>query len=282
MTPERGTAVIVPTWNSEKTLAACLQSVRSQSSPPAEVWVVDRFSNDATRSIAERFETKILDLDVGRSHARREGVRHSRSTHLLFLDSDQVLSPEVVASCESACESRGAGAVSIAERDEVTGPWGECRKIDREWFTSNRLAYPRYFARTAYESVGGHSVRFEDYMEDRDLALRVHAAGIRVAESAGTITNLMGRLRPFRVGIKGARTARDSAGYYTVSRGSRESVMSVITPRVRNILNPPPGTSHSTLAIVGMIAYVPLAYGPRLLFALGGQLLRASNRPSRA
>jgi glycosyltransferase involved in cell wall biosynthesis/nucleoside phosphorylase len=83
---------IVPVYNREQTIQRALDSILSQSYPPAAVIVVDDCSTDLTRKILENYGKKIsriyLPQNSGPSKARNEGIRHARTEWIAFLDSD--------------------------------------------------------------------------------------------------------------------------------------------------------------------------------------------------
>ncbi|WP_281893618.1 glycosyltransferase family 2 protein [Phytohabitans aurantiacus] len=99
-----GVAVIVPNFNKEKVLRACLESVYAQTHPPAEVVVVDDRSTDRSPEIAREFVTefappcKLIELPVNRgpSAARNAGVAASTAPLLFFVDSDTALEPDAI------------------------------------------------------------------------------------------------------------------------------------------------------------------------------------------
>jgi len=88
-------SVIIPSYNSEKTIAACLTSVLAQDfAEPYEVIVVDS-SNDATPQIVrEQFPQVQLirrEQRTGSGTARNLGVQAARGEILAFTDSDCVV-----------------------------------------------------------------------------------------------------------------------------------------------------------------------------------------------
>ncbi|WP_328319569.1 glycosyltransferase family 2 protein [Streptomyces sp. NBC_00388] len=92
-------SVIIPNYNYEKTLRACLESVFAQSHPPLDVVVVDDASTDTSRDIARQFPCVLVASPVNRgvSAARNLGVAASRGEILFFLDSDTALAPDALA-----------------------------------------------------------------------------------------------------------------------------------------------------------------------------------------
>lgn len=91
-------SVIIPMYNSEKTIPHALESVRLQTLIPYEVILIDDGSADATVEVAERYlsdhrefkeRVKILCQDNGGvAAARNTGIRAATGEWLSFLDSD--------------------------------------------------------------------------------------------------------------------------------------------------------------------------------------------------
>lgn len=90
MDRKRLISVVIPTFNSEKTLEICLKSVVKQSCQDFEIIVVDSFSRDETVNIAKNYG-KVVFFKGGILGARYEGFRRSSGEYVLLLDSDQVL-----------------------------------------------------------------------------------------------------------------------------------------------------------------------------------------------
>ncbi|WP_157248201.1 glycosyltransferase [Nonomuraea typhae] len=92
-------SVIVPAFNSERTLRACLAAIHAQTRPPDEVVVADDASSDRTREIAREFPVTLLETPVNRgpAAARNRGILASRGDVLFFVDSDCALSGDAIA-----------------------------------------------------------------------------------------------------------------------------------------------------------------------------------------
>ena len=119
-------SVIVPTYNSERTLEECLKSVRGQTYSSLELIIVDGFSEDCTVTIAKQFGARIIQKKGNPASARNAGVKNSTGKYVLFVDSDQVLSSLVIDECVEECESEGAGMVKIPEMFIGKGFWSRC------------------------------------------------------------------------------------------------------------------------------------------------------------
>lgn len=92
--------VIVPTYNREKTIKRCLDSILNQSYPVFEIIVVDDGSTDKTLDILCReYSTKTVVIKQnhkGAQAARNEGIKAARGEYIVFLDSDDVLTKESI------------------------------------------------------------------------------------------------------------------------------------------------------------------------------------------
>jgi glycosyltransferase involved in cell wall biosynthesis len=88
---------IVPCYNSESTIAACLESIFSQTLSPElyEVLVIDNGSSDHTLFKVEKFPVLALSEPLrGPSFARNAGISKARGEYLAFVDSDVILDPD--------------------------------------------------------------------------------------------------------------------------------------------------------------------------------------------
>ncbi len=85
-------SIVIPTWNEEKYLTKCLDSLINQSWHGSfEIIVVDGGSNDQTVQIAEKYADKVLiepKLRVGA--ARNAGARNAEGDILAFIDGDTI------------------------------------------------------------------------------------------------------------------------------------------------------------------------------------------------
>ena len=84
--------VIVPAYNAAATLGACLESLRGQTLPAAELIVVDDCSQDRTADIARQHGATVITLakNAGPGVARNAGAAAATGEILAFTDSDCV------------------------------------------------------------------------------------------------------------------------------------------------------------------------------------------------
>ena len=92
-------SVIVPVYNAEKYLPACLESLSAQTLTDFEVIAVDDCSTDSSLSVAENFRArdgriKVISLATNTGNPsvpRNVGLENSRGKYVLFTDNDDLL-----------------------------------------------------------------------------------------------------------------------------------------------------------------------------------------------
>ncbi|RLE63180.1 MAG: hypothetical protein DRJ47_09685 [Thermoprotei archaeon] len=89
-------SVVIPTYNSEKTLPTCLESIKRQTYRNVEIIVVDSFSKDRTVEIAREWGARAVLTHGGLLWARYIGHRYAKGAIELLLDSDQILQPTTI------------------------------------------------------------------------------------------------------------------------------------------------------------------------------------------
>ena len=95
-------SVVVPVYNVESYLAACLDSILAQTFTDLEVLLVDDGSTDGSTAIAEQYAERhtnismIQQANAGLAAARNTGVKHISGELLAFVDSDDTIPPPCI------------------------------------------------------------------------------------------------------------------------------------------------------------------------------------------
>lgn len=98
-------SVIIPAYNSEKTIEKTLDSLQNQTKPELiqEVIIINDGSTDGTKDKVEQYKSRqdcILNIilynqqNAGVAAARNAGIRMATADYLAFLDSDDCWAPE--------------------------------------------------------------------------------------------------------------------------------------------------------------------------------------------
>jgi glycosyltransferase involved in cell wall biosynthesis len=183
-------SVVVPTYNSERTLSECLKSVCNQSYPYREAIVVDNFSRDNTVNIAKGFGAIIIQRRCNPAAARNTGVASSTGQYILFLDSDQVLSTSVIEECVEKSATNNAGMVRIPEVFIGKDFWSHCSAVWKNSYEKVEEAYrhrwnitrgePRFFIKEQIIRAGMFNDRLL-WGENLDLYKRMNMMEVKEA-----------------------------------------------------------------------------------------------------
>ena len=95
-------SIIVPLHNSERFISATIQSCTSQTYNNIEIIIIENGSSDKSYKIAKSFESeKIKIFQIPKSNAaaaRNYGLSKASGDYIQYLDADDILSPNKIAS----------------------------------------------------------------------------------------------------------------------------------------------------------------------------------------
>lgn len=97
-------SIIIPVYNAQSTLECCLESLRLQSYQNLDIWLVNDGSTDDSEVICMKYVADdqrfhyICKKNGGVSSARNLGIKHAKGAWLMFVDSDDFVDRDYVAS----------------------------------------------------------------------------------------------------------------------------------------------------------------------------------------
>lgn len=177
-------SIITPTWNSDKTIKRCLDSVSSQIGCDIEHLIIDNQSADKTLSIANSYpKVKIhSEIDEGISDAFNKGIKHATGDIIAILNSDDCYIDKNIAS---------KIVQLFVSHPEISFIHGDMLFIDPVFGSNLRRPlmcsveyampynHPTMFVRKeVYEHVGTFKNELR-YCMDLDLVCRIHKAGLK-------------------------------------------------------------------------------------------------------
>ncbi len=173
-------SVIIPSYNSEKTITRCLESIQLQTYPHIEIIVVDKNSSDKTRQIAKKYTKHVFVHGPERSAQVNFGTKKARGTYIYRVDSDFIVDPDVIFQCVEKCEKEHLDGIAVHNTSaERLGFWADVRKFERNTYIDDDLIVAvRFFTKKSWEEVGG----FDETLygpEDYDFHNRFVTAGFR-------------------------------------------------------------------------------------------------------
>lgn len=123
-------SIIMPVYNVEKYIDASIQSVLNQTYKDYELILVDDGSTDKSSQICDDYATKYSNVNVihtpnsNRAKTRDRGIEQASGKYILFVDSDDTISSDLLKDVVSAAESTDAD-VTIFGMHVVTTNDGE-------------------------------------------------------------------------------------------------------------------------------------------------------------
>ncbi|WP_168207518.1 bifunctional glycosyltransferase/CDP-glycerol:glycerophosphate glycerophosphotransferase [Microlunatus elymi] len=213
-------SIVIPIYNVERYLPACLDSVLSQSYPHLQVIVVDDGSPDDSYEVARGYADSdrrvqiVRQPNAGLGAARNTGARHARGTFLMFMDSDDVLRPDAIRTYVRTLRQTGSDfAVGSYDRLNSNQTWPAAwwirsahrfsrlrtNLVESPDICVNAVAWSKFYRRSFYDE---HGFAFPEGVlyEDQALSARVYATarqfdilakityGWRVREDRSSIT----------------------------------------------------------------------------------------------
>lgn len=157
-------SIIIPTYNSAKTIKRCLDSIICQSFESWEVLVMDGQSNDDTLSVIDTYKDKRIKIfsepDDGIYDAMNKGIHKSNGEWLYFLGSDDWLYDNTVLSRFIRPDFLNydilyGDIVSDVLAPQYHGKWS-IQNIE-----INRCHQSIFYNRKVFELLGDYDLRFK-------------------------------------------------------------------------------------------------------------------------
>lgn len=216
-------SVVIPCYNSERTIARAVSSALSQTVTDIEVIVVDDGSTDGSLSALDGISRSnaaagrlfvFSQANAGPAAARNAGIARSRGEYVCFLDSDDRWEPTKIEE-QLRCLSESRCALLGLRSPDAHNPQGS-------W---NRAGFPRIMFRNPFMTssvivdrrlIPAGSLEFPEhkkYSEDYLLWMRIAAVapcGVLHSRAAvhefGVVGSLSGRLWRMEIGELGTLT----------------------------------------------------------------------------
>jgi hypothetical protein len=199
-------SVVTVTFDSEREIRGCVDSVLAQRELAVELIVVDNGSRDGTQAVLTEFSDRIRSIlnvrNLGFGQAVNQAARVARGTYLFLLNPDARL-PSPTALRELVGFMRAHPEVGLAgntlvdlrgrEQRSVHEQYSKQRKLRLDfstlpgriaWVSGASLMVPR----EVFDRVGGFDPDYFLYSEDADLCLRIRKAGYSIGFHSGVVT----------------------------------------------------------------------------------------------
>lgn len=175
---------VVPVYNGQRTLAACLASIRQHAPGLAACIVIDDGSTDRSREIAAAADCCVVTQpNAGAAAARNRGLREATTDWVWFVDADCTVFPDTldrllphasdgVAGVGGSYENRNRDSVlATAIHEEIVA---RHRRMGRD--VDHLATYNVLYRRRLLLAAGGFDEAFRQ-AEDVELCYRLVAGG---------------------------------------------------------------------------------------------------------
>ena len=187
--------IVIPVYNEERQLKACLDAIISQTVKPDEVIIVDNNCTDKTVSIAKKYKfvTIIKESKQGRGNARTAGFNAAKSDIIGRIDADSVIATnwvEIVKSCFADDEVAGITGPGKTNIGPAT-PWLYMTYWSRVYFWAANAYFGTKILwgansairRSVWLKIKDNVCTDDDLVhEDQDLSLLIAGAGGKIVQ----------------------------------------------------------------------------------------------------
>jgi len=114
-------SVVIITYNEERNIDRCLSSLKDVAD---EIVVVDSFSTDMTETICRRYGVKFMkNRFEGHIEQKNFALKHASFRHILSVDADEAISPELARSIADLKKNWSRDAYAVNRLTNYCGKW---------------------------------------------------------------------------------------------------------------------------------------------------------------
>src|SRR3990167_971845 len=186
-------SIIIPAYNEEEHIKACVDAIARQTVMPDEVIVVDNNCTDKTVTIAKSFKfVRVVNAKKqGIVYSRDAGLNAAKSMYIGRIDADSVLPPHWVKDVlEFYADTNNAAVAMTGGGFFYNAPFPRLsrRILSLLAFWVNRVVLGHHFLfgsnmvipRSTWQSIRGNVCIRTDIHEDIDIAIHVHDSGTKI------------------------------------------------------------------------------------------------------
>lgn len=127
-------SVIVPVYNGESYIKACIDSILNQTLKEIEIIVINDGSIDNTNKVLENYrkeypnQIKVIEKEnEGQGKARNVGINLAKGEFLTFVDSDDTIEPNMLKKMYDTIKKQHTD-IAISDYNEI---WGKNQTIKK-------------------------------------------------------------------------------------------------------------------------------------------------------
>ncbi len=205
-------SIIIPVYNAEKYLEACIDSILKQNGVTTEIFLVDDGSTDSSAAICNRYAKEYDNISVvhitnsGQSLARNTGLKLAHGRYVTFTDNDDKMLSQMLSKMVSAGDRYNADIIccnyhEIDENDVIS----HTESTGKEYILNHEEALVHFYSKDKIYSqcwsklyrrqmlvdfhVENDTVRYEEDIIFNIKAFRVSQTTVIVDEPLFLYTN---------------------------------------------------------------------------------------------
>lgn len=195
-------SIIVPTYNVEKYIRTCIESILAQTYRNIEVIIVNDGSTDQSLAvisdlICSHHNIKVINQkNQGVSVARNTGIDAATGKYIAFVDPDDKIKPDFVSSLYQIADKTGADIVRGSFRDfngNIPKGWVPDFNVPTNYgtivldqFLSSNISFVVWSSIYRLDFINSNHIRFTPgilFEEDADFTIRAYMLAKLVATS---------------------------------------------------------------------------------------------------
>lgn len=191
----------IPCYNNAETIKRCIQSIREQSVPVSELFVISDGSNDKSVEIVKDLGVDLIDLkkNFGRGYVRAMAMEHAKHDYVLCCDATLTLEKCFIekALVHFSTENVGGifGKVKLKTKNTAVDRWKSIylfKEKEPPHLLQNisLLTGGALLKKQLTLKIGNYNIKLR-HTEDHDLGMRLNDSGINtISDSSLDIWSL--------------------------------------------------------------------------------------------
>ena len=157
-------SIIIPTYNSGRTLQRAISSIISQTYDSWEIWIIDGSSIDTTINVVEEHASKteriqyISELDEGIYDAMNKGIKLAKGKWLYFMGSDDVFYNNKVLS--NFFEKEDLNDIKFLYGNKITNGSRYGGEFDIKRIVTQNINHQCiFYHKTLFQEIGNYEIK---------------------------------------------------------------------------------------------------------------------------
>ena len=166
-------SIIVPTFNSSRTIEKCLKSIKNQSYKNIEIIVIDNNSSDKTLKIAQKHTNLTFTKWSERVAQKNFWIKKSSWKYLCLIDSDMYMDEHLIRDCFMKIEEDdNNGWVCIPVKDIWSSFWVKVIAFERTFYKWTQIEAARFLRKDLVEKVWWYEniIFYEEFIVPQKIA----------------------------------------------------------------------------------------------------------------